>query len=449
MGKYKRLSGQASLAAIGQWLRQKGIWEHVERQVIIPQKVLRHKASDKLLDALMNILAGGHGLVEVNTRVKGDEGLQRAFGRSGCAEQSVISDTLNACTNQTVDQMRQALQGIYQAHSQGYRHNYRQQLQVLDADMSGLPAGRQGEGVSKGYFPSVKNRRGRQLGRVVASLYDEIVVESLYDGKRQLDRSLSELLGAAEGVLDLNIAKRQRTLVRVDAGGGTDEDINWLLRRGYQIMLKVKHYRRSAKLCRSVGTWYADPKVEGRQVGWVESPYPYAKPTRQLGIRNRKRNGHWTYHVVVFTLTDDELFWLAHQPMRQQPTSEQLLFAALHAYDLRSGSVETSNKGSKQGLGLTKRNKRRFAAQYMLVLLAQLAYNLITWTRTRLAQVDKHLAGFGCLRMVRDVFHVPGQIQLDAQGHVLQITLCAAHPFAWAVVQALAHHDLSLILGQI
>src|SRR5215510_3144899 len=449
MGKYKRLSPQASLAAVGQWMREQGIWQYIEEQVVIPQKVLRYRPTDKLLDALMNILAGGHGLVEVNTRVKSDEGLQRAFGRGGCAEQSVISDTLNACTRETVSQMQQALHEVYQAHSQAYRHNYSAQLQVLDADMSGLPAGRQGEGVSKGYFPAAKNRRGRQLGRVVASLYDEIVVEGLYDGKRQLDRSLSELLEAAETVLDLTSAKRRRTLVRVDAGGGTDEDINWLLRRGYQIMLKVKHYRRCAKLCRSVRTWYADPKVEGRQVGWVESPHPYAKPTRQLGIRSRKRNGHWTYHVVAFSLTDEQLFWLAHQPLRTCPTAQQILFAALHAYDLRSGGVETSNKGSKQGLGLTKRNKRRFAAQYMLVLLAQLAYNLITWTRTRLTQLDKQFAGFGCLRMVRDVFHIPGQIQLDAQGRVLQITLCAAHPLARAVAQALARHDLPLILGQI
>src|SRR5258706_5669114 len=176
MSKSIRFSARASLAAMGQWMRQQGVWEKVEQQVSIPQKVLRYRAEDKLLDALINILAGGHGLVEVNTRVKADEGLQRAFGRSGCAEQSVISDTLDACTNHNVEQMQQALQAIYQAYSQGYRHDYHQQIQVLDVDMSGLPAGRQGEGVTKGYFAQARNRRGRQLGRVVASLYDEIVV---------------------------------------------------------------------------------------------------------------------------------------------------------------------------------------------------------------------------------------------------------------------------------
>src|SRR5260221_140990 len=197
MSKSNRFSAGASLAAVGQWMRQQRIWKKVEQRVEIQQKVLRYSALDKLLDALINILAGGHGLVEVNTRVKGDEGLQKAFGRNGCAEQSVISDTLNACTGETVGQMQQALHDIYQAHSQGYRHDYQQQLQVLDVDMSGLPAGRQGEGVTKGYFADAKNRRGRQLGRVVASLYDEIVVERLYDGKRQLDRSLTELVLAA------------------------------------------------------------------------------------------------------------------------------------------------------------------------------------------------------------------------------------------------------------
>ncbi len=449
MSKSNRFSARASLAGVGHWMRQQEIGEKVEQQVEIQQKMLRYSALDKLLDALINILAGGHGLVEVNTRVKGDEGLQRAFGRDGCAEQSVISDTLNACTGETVGQMQQALQAIYQAHGQGYHHDYHQQLQVLAVDMSGLPAGRQGEGVTKGYFADAKNRRGRQLGRVVASLYDEIVVERLYDGKRQLDRSLTDLVLAAEGVLNLTVAKRQRTVVRVDAGGGTDEDINWLLARDYQMMVKVKHYTRSAKLCRSVTTWYPDPKVENRQVGWVESPHPYARQTRQLAIRNRKRNGQWSYHAVVFTLDDNQLFWLARLPRRTHPTPEHLALAALHAYDLRSGSVETSNKGSKQGLGLNKRNKRRFDAQYMLVLLAQLAYNLIAWTRTIFSAVDEHLAHFGCLRVVRDLFQIPGCIQLDAQGHILQISLRASHPYAWAVVQTLPIHDVSLILGQI
>jgi hypothetical protein len=40
------------------------------------------------------------------------------------------------------------------------------------------------------------------------------------------------------------------------------------------------------------------------------------------------------------------------------------------------------------------------------------------------------LCKFGVLRMVRDAFHIPGRLQLDAQGRLLQIVLCDRHPLA-------------------
>lgn len=453
MNKYTHFSARASLAAIGLYMRQMGIWELVREHVHIMQKVIRHKPLDKLLDAFINILAGGHGLVEVNTRVRPDYSLQRAFGRDTCAEQSVISDTLNACTEETVGQMRRALQEIYRSHGQGYRHKYEKSWQVLDVDMSGIPAGRQGEGVTKGYFSGQKGRRGRQLGRVYATLYDEIVVEQLYPGKVQLERSLQALVVAGEEVLNLKKSRRQRTIARVDGGGGRDADINWLLNRSYFVIAKVKNWQRSVKLARSVVIWYPDPRVPGREVGWVTEPHAYDRPTRQLAIRRRKKNGQWQYLVLVFNLTDQMLFWLADLPRPDTPKITDILLAAIRAYDLRGGGVETSFKGSKQGLGLSKRNKHRFAAQEMLVLLAQLAYNLITWTRNRLADHTSQLRQFGVLRMVRDVFHIPGSITFNDEGHILQITLNQAHCLALSIKGALlpflARDGTLLNLGQI
>jgi hypothetical protein len=453
MNKFSRFSVRASLASVGQRMKQVKIWETVERHVTIRQKVRKHKPLEKLLDALMNILAGGRGLVEVNTRIRPDKGLQQAFGRSDCADQSVISETLNQCDQETVGQMQQALKEIIQANSQSAQHNYQAQPLLLDVDMSGMPAGRQGEEVSKGYFSGQKNQRGRQLGRVLATLYDEVVVDRLYSGKRQLERSLKELVQAAADVLALTKQQIACTILRVDAGGGTDPNINWMLQAGYQILVKVRSWKRAHKLALSVTVWYPDPKVLGREVGWVEAPFAYARPTRQLALRTRKKDGQWSYHVLVFTLSDYQLFWLARQPVLNNPTPEQVLFAALYAYDLRGGGVETSNKGSKQGLGLTKRNKRLFAAQEMLLLLAQLAYNLITWTRLFLTRYTPLFRKFGVLRMVRDVFHIPGQIDLDAQGFLIAIRLQASHPyapaFACAFLSLVSLVDLSSNLHQI
>ena len=60
-----------------------------------------------------------------------------------------------------------------------------------------------------------------------------------------------------------------------------------------------------------------------------------------------------------------------------------------------------------------KRNKKRFAAQELLVLLAQLAHNLVIWCRNALAAGDYRFRGWGIRRMLRDVFHIVGQAVLN------------------------------------
>jgi len=185
----------------------------------------------------------------------------------------------------------------------------------------------------------------------------------------------------------------------------------------------------------------------------VEEPHPYAKPTRQLALRKRKANGEWSYHALVFTLTDEMLFRMCGRAVPEPLDPPTVLFAALHAYDLRSGGVETQNRGDKQGLGLSRRNKQLFEAQEMLVLLAQLAHNIVIWTRNELAQADPRLQKYGIQRTVRDVLQIPGCVHVGSDGNVELITLNQKHPlapvFQKAFASSLAADDLSLILGQI
>jgi hypothetical protein len=189
------------------------------------------------------------------------------------------------------------------------------------------------------------------------------------------------------------------------------------------------------KLIASVTDWYAEPQVPGRHVGWVTNPYAYAQPTRQIALRKLKSTGKWIYQVLVFNLTNDMVFDLAAQPRRQTPPAEALLLAALAAYDQRGGGAETQNKGDKQGLHLAHRNKRGFAAQEILALLAQLAHNLLVWTRNDLAAYDDRFAHYGIARRVRDVLQIPGSVQLDAAERIVDIVLQANHPLS-ASVQA-------------
>lgn len=428
---------RAGLAALGLRLRAWKVWDVVRDRLHIKQKVHVHQPLDKVLDCFVNILAGGAGLVELNLLVRPDVAVQRAFGRQTCAEQSTISDTLNVCTPENVDQLRSAVQLILRQQGQSYAHEYATAWQVLDIDTTGLPAGRLGEGVTKGYFAGRKSCRGRQLGRVVATAYDEIIVDRLYDGKHQLESSLPQLVEMAETALNLGENQRDRTVVRVDAGGGSESNINWILNRGYFLLIKIHNWQRVRKLVTSVTDWFTDPRVPGRQVGWVAAPYAYARPTRQIALRKRKPNGTWLQQVVVFNLTDEMVFDLTAQPRPAPYTAGDVLWAALAAYDQRGGGAETQNRGDKQGLHLAHRNKHSFVAQEMLVLLTQLAHNLLIWTRNDLARTDDAFAHYGIQRMVRDVLQIPGRVQLDTTGQVVRITLQPSHPLTAKVQLAL------------
>ena len=414
----------ASLAALGCHLQQIKVFEPVRAHVQIAQKTIVHTPCDKLYDAFITILAGGHGIVEVNTRLRSDLALQAAFGRTTCADQSTIQDTLNACTAENVAQLTAALTTIYRQHSQAYRHTYQKRRQLLDVDLSGMPCGPKAALATKGYFAKARNRRGRQLGRVLATRYGEIVTDQVFAGTTTLVTALRPLIEAAEQVLGLEEQQRQRTILRVDSGGGSVDDINWILARGYELHTKDYSRQRARKLGQSVTEWLDDPQIAGRQVGWVTIPATeYVREVRRIAVRWRKKNGQWEYALVISTLSAREVIEETGLPLEQVLSHQAVTLAYVRFYDDRGGGVETAIKDDKQGLGLTKRSKKRLAAQQMVVLLGMLAHNVIVWARAWLAPHESKVRRYGLKRMVRDVFHISGFLVRNARGGICQIIL--------------------------
>jgi hypothetical protein len=88
------------------------------------------------------------------------------------------------------------------------------------------------------------------------------------------------------------------------------------------------------------------------------------------------------------------------------------LLAYVYFYDQRGGGIEIGLKQDKQGLGVTKRNKKSFQAQQMLTQLNALAHNLLIWGRDWLAQRCQPVAKLGLLRLVRDVLCFNGVVFL-------------------------------------
>jgi hypothetical protein len=446
-------SPRTTLAALGVKLRSMGLFEVIESHVHVRQKAIRHTPVEKLQDAFIAILSGAQGLCEINTRVRADKALQRAFGRRSCAEQSVVQETLSGCTEKNVVEMRAALAEIFRAHSAAYRHDYEAELQVLDADLSGLPCGKRAEAATKGYFSQPRARYGRQLGRVVAAQYEEVVADQVYPGNVQLSTTLPHLVEEAEQTLGLDEGRRERTVWRVDAGGGSMNGINWLLRRGYHVHCKDFSTRRAAHYALSVGEWHEDPRQRGRQLGWaLVKEGDYARPVRRVAIRWQKRNGQRCHALLISTLEAEDVLRLVGRPLEQLADPRAVLSAYAELYDRRGGTVEIELKESKQGVGLAKRNKKSYTGQQMVVLLSALAHNCLVWARRWLQERAPKLKKYGVQRLVRDLFQVGGQVELEGKNIVKRLVLNEASALARHCVNSLRallkREHVRVILGK-
>src|SRR5262249_14020410 len=130
----RRGTPRASLAVLGLKLKQLNLFAPVRERVRIPQKTVKYSPTDKLYAIFVGCLAGVRGIVEINQRLRADPALQAAFGQPAWAEQSVIQETLDACTEETVAQMQSAIDAIFREHAASYQHDYVADWQVLDVD---------------------------------------------------------------------------------------------------------------------------------------------------------------------------------------------------------------------------------------------------------------------------------------------------------------------------
>ena len=440
---YAQESSHASLAGLVAHLKALGILDALQTGVQIAQKTVKDSPQDKVQDILLALLAGTQSLVQLNTLLRQDAALQQAAGRERAAEQSVAQQTLDAATSANVDQLQQVLTRLLRRHGQVAHHAFRSQWLILDVDLTGLPAGKRAEQSVKGYFSQPKNRRGRQQGRVLASQYGEIVLDALYPGNTLLVSVLPQLIEQAAGVLGLSPFQRRRTIIRVDGGGGSIASVNFLLSQDYAVVTKDYSFRRTALLAKSVSEWVSDSAQPTRQMGWVTvQSREYVRPVRRMAVRSRSAKGRWQYAVLLFAnLSDFDVLTL----IGERPTTDAatIMGAYLHFYDRRGGGIESSFGQDKSGLGLTKRNKKRFQAQRFLMLLGTLAHNLVIFSRRWLAASSPETAGrlqhYGIKRLIRDLYQIHGVLYFDAHGRLCAITLSSATSLAKLLLVPLRH----------
>jgi len=405
-------TGRASLCALGEYLRRHCFFAPLWEQVKIPQKTVWHRPVDKLLDGLLGLLCGAKTISQSNVTIRVDPAVQRAFGRQGCADQSTSARTLQACTAENVAQVERVSQYYLKRYGQTPHHRFTERLLWVDVDVTPMPIGAQAEGSERTWMGRNRSKTGRKTLRFTASEYREILHETLLRGKASAVPALRPALGELETRLSWTRERRQRIVLRLDGGFGTTENLNWLLSRGYQVVAKISHSGRVRKLRQNLGPWQPTSSP-GREIAAVLKPHRFCRATRQWVIRTPKAKGGYQYAVLVTTWTDLEPAALAD------------------AYDGRA-TIESSFCQDKQALGLVTRRQRRWEAQQMVLLLARLAHHLLLWGKQWLSRVPatrRRLRGYGLVRLLRDVWAVPGVIRWR-RGWMVSVRFSPLHPLA-------------------
>ncbi len=411
-------SPHASLCLLGAHLRRTGFFAPLEAHVQIQQKAIKYTPVQKLEMLLVALLAGAKAVSHTSLTVRVDPALVSAFGLPGCAEQSVIAHTLDAATEADVVALRAALAETFQYHGQARQHNFAQEMLVLDVDLSPLPASKRSEGSERGYMGRSRSRTGRKLVRVRAATSQETIWEEVVSGRTaetlvvlQTAIQEAEVLLGLDGEDEAACNRRARTEIRLDSGWGSEAMITWLLARGYHVTGKFKSASRVRKLVQQVSQWQ-ETSSPGREAAPVPEPIIFLRPLAQYAVRtpSKEKTGGY-YHAVLFT-----------------SRLELSLKEVVEHYDGRAG-MEADLKSDKHGLALALMRKRRLVAQKMVVLLIGLAHNLLLWARGWLAKAAPRLAQCGIVRLVREVWAVPGRVKLVGED-IARIRLYRAHPRA-------------------
>lgn len=462
----------ALLALLGAKFQQSDFFAPVHNLVHINQKTVLHRPTDKLQDCLLGMLAGNIAVYQSNTNVLGDTALQQAFGRTACADQSTIQRTLDATTTENVQQLQHALALIFQTYSRTAKHDFAKTDLIVDIDMTSLPCSKAAQAACPGYFAGCKKgTSGRQLLRVSASQYDEIIYQQVLPGNAVChDLALLQLVLVALWEILHNsgggtTATKAQIILRLDGGFGTAAIVNYLLAEGYQVVVKQFNGLRSQKRATELAEtdWHSqsqilvtgkvDPSESGRQFALLADDGFYelgdrslwqiavrcpTKPKAEAKAKKAKvaKGTGKTKAKAKAELVEAEpkpeyvytMLLVARRELDELETAQvpAVLAAQLEFYDARAVIESASFRGDKQGLGLAKRRKHSLSGQEFLVLLAQLAHNLVSWAKNWLGARDERLRKFGTKRIVRDILATNAQLTFE-QGRIVKVRFERRH----------------------
>jgi hypothetical protein len=211
--------------------------------------------------------------------------------------------------------------------------------------------------------------------------------------------------------------QRSQILIRLDAGFGSDANINWLLHRGYHVLTKGYSSKRAVVFAHQVRRWQRLDRGKWIALAPTYLCSRYYRRTQTIILRwQHPKTRRFKYALLITSLCDCDLVHLS----------------AL--YDDRA-SIENEIKADKGGLLLPRRRKKHLHAQEALVLLTDLAHNILAGTR-RFWAAEPDIGDIGLYCIINDILPIPGKL-LFQDRQLVKFRLKATHPLAKPVLACL------------
>ena len=276
-----------------------------------------------------------------------------------------------------------------------------------------------------------KNSYTRHVLRVTVPNYHESLLSLIYPGDRQACEWFKPALQNLTEHWPWSQSQCQQVVVRTDAGLGTDANINYALWLQFQVLMKgFSGTRTQAWVKQLVHPPWTEDVARLRAITAAPTPLRFGRRTHNYLLRWVSPKGKLSYGTLISSLLDLD-------PL-----------TTLRLYDGR-GADEGEISSDKTGLLLPKRRKQSLAAQEALVLLTDVAHNLLAWLHPWALQ-NTPFARFGPQRLISDLLSVPGHLEFE-NGRLVKVSLWQAHPYAEplqiALITLLRYFDLPAVIG--
>ncbi len=250
-----------------------------------------------------------------------------------------------------------------------------------------------------------------------APQYQETLFSHLFPGSTPSLSAYIPIFQHLDPFLKLSILQKQRTILRSDSGFGSDHNLDYALDEDWQVLSKGYAARRTSSIARKAANANWLELGRDRWITLAPQAPTYIRPVQYLLLRWRIEKGDLKHATVICSVL--EWSWSR----------------IIEYYDDR-GACETEIQADKAGLKICKRRKRQLAAQESLILLSDLAHNILAWTKQWM-QMPGEFSTYGTTRTTEDVLAVPGRLKFDEHDRLEEVQLNHLYPHVDQIAEGL------------